>query len=149
MAFFGITNLGYQNPLGDRMLSRSLKKADSQEEPRWDEVPELTPVSSPRRLTCTETCSVYSQPAPFSVDIHQGSQKRYKEMTSQMQTPRAPNQLYRMPLTENQQYGWWLPISEPRTCESWTKVNRFPRKNSEMTKFVKEMSMTDREFSLF
>uniref|UniRef100_A0A3Q0QPG0 Si:dkey-90a13.10 n=1 Tax=Amphilophus citrinellus TaxID=61819 RepID=A0A3Q0QPG0_AMPCI len=72
MAFFGLTYLGYQNPIGDR-----------------------------------------------------------------------PNQLYMMPLTESQQYGWM--VSEKP--EPWTQVRRFPRKNSEMT-FVKEMFKTDRDFSL-
>lgn len=42
----------------------------------------------------------------------------------------APNQLYKMPLTDNQQYGWMLAKSP----ESWTQVKRFPRKDSEMTK---------------
>ncbi|XP_076839938.1 sperm microtubule inner protein 11 [Brachyhypopomus gauderio] len=146
MAFFGITNLGYQNPFGDRMLSSSLKTPDSQEG-RWEKVPPL--VSSPRRPTCTETCSVHIQPAPSSVDTHQGSQTRYREMIRRVQTPRAPNQLYCVPITDNQRYGWWFSVNETRTCDSWTKVHRFPRKNSEMTKFVKEMSMTNREFSLF
>ncbi|XP_072512664.1 sperm microtubule inner protein 11 [Salminus brasiliensis] len=147
MAFFGITNLGYQNPFADRMLSSSLRKRDAQEDSRWDKLPDLPPVSSQRRLMCTDTCSVYSQ--PFSADLHHGSQARYKEMIRRLQTPRSPNQLYCVPLTDSQQYGWWLPIGEQKTYTSWTEVRHFPRKNSEITKFVKEMSMTDKEFSLF
>lgn len=42
----------------------------------------------------------------------------------------APNQLYIMPLTDSQQYGWMMSKSP----EPWTRVKRFPRKNSEMTK---------------
>ncbi|XP_024230973.1 testis-expressed protein 49 isoform X2 [Oncorhynchus tshawytscha] len=92
MAFFGITNLGYQNPIGDKMLVNPRASASH----------------------------------------------------------RAPNQLYSVPLTDSQQYGWWMPNGgQQNTQERWTQVRRFPRKNSEMTKFVKEMSMTDREFSLF
>ncbi|XP_071750671.1 sperm microtubule inner protein 11 [Centroberyx gerrardi] len=113
MAFFGITNLGYQNPIGDKMI--------------------VNPRGSP-----------HSQD---SSDIHHGSQERYREMVKRVQTPRSPNQLYLMPVTDSQQYGWLL--SKEKSPESWAQIERFPRKNSEMTKFVKEMSMTDREFSLF
>lgn len=44
----------------------------------------------------------------------------------------APNQLYKMPLTDNQQYGWMASESP----ETWTQIKHFPRKNSEMTKWV-------------
>ena len=44
----------------------------------------------------------------------------------------APNQLYVMPLTDSQQYGWMI-FKSP---EPWMQVKRFPRKNSEMTKWV-------------
>lgn len=44
----------------------------------------------------------------------------------------APNQLYIMPLTDSQQYGWMMSKSP----EPWMQVSRFPRKNSEMTKWV-------------
>ncbi|KAL7864543.1 hypothetical protein AOLI_G00159630 [Acnodon oligacanthus] len=148
MSFFGITNLGYQRPFGDRTMPSSLRRSDAQDS-RWDKLPDLPPVTSPRRLTSTETCSIYNQPTSFTANIHQGSQMKYKEMIRRVQTPRSPNQLYCVPVTDNQQYGWWLPVGEPKMNESWTKIRRFPRKNSEMTRFVKEMSMTDREFSLF
>ncbi|KAK0133351.1 hypothetical protein N1851_031120 [Merluccius polli] len=59
----------------------------------------------------------------------------------------APNQLYCKPLTESHQYGWLVPKNE--APEAWTQIKRFPRKNSEMTKFVKDMSLADPEFSLF
>ncbi|XP_066526315.1 sperm microtubule inner protein 11-like isoform X2 [Hoplias malabaricus] len=148
MAFFGITNLGYQSPFADRLLPSSRRGSETRDS-RWDKLPELPRISSSRRLVCTDICSVYSQPVPFSADVHHGSHKRYKEMIRRAQVPRSPHQLYCVPLTDNQRYGWWLPIGETKTQDSWTIVHRFPRKNSEMTKFVKEMSMTDREFSLF
>uniref|UniRef100_A0A8C5A783 Uncharacterized protein n=1 Tax=Gadus morhua TaxID=8049 RepID=A0A8C5A783_GADMO len=85
MAFFGITNLGYQNPIGDQMIT-----------PRG---------------------------APY------------------------PNQLYRVPLTDNQRYGW--SVTKTEGPEPWTQMKRFPRQNSEMTNFVKAMMLTDPDFSLF
>ncbi|KAM4610600.1 sperm microtubule inner protein 11 [Polymixia lowei] len=151
MAFFGITNLGYQNPIGDKIIvdEGASYSQDGGINPRcWSKVSGLPPSQVPQGpLRCTDTCSIYNQPLPYSSDIHYGSQERHKEMVKRVQTPRSPNQLYSMPLTDNQQYGWW--ISNDKSPESWTQVKRFPQRNSEMTKFVKEMSMTDREFSLF
>ncbi|XP_071368816.1 sperm microtubule inner protein 11 [Centroberyx affinis] len=148
MAFFGITNLGYQNPIGDKMIVNprgSPHAQDGGSNSRSGLPPPLQVPQGP--LRCTDMCSVYSQPPPHSSDIHHGSQERYKEMVKRVQTPRSPNQLYLMPVTDSQQYGWLL--SKEKCPESWAQIERFPRKNSEMTKFVKEMSMTDREFSLF
>lgn len=44
----------------------------------------------------------------------------------------APKDLYVMPLTGNQQYGWM--VSD--TPKPWTKINRFPRRNSDVSKWV-------------
>ncbi|XP_070823729.1 sperm microtubule inner protein 11 [Chaetodon trifascialis] len=146
MAFFGLTYLGYQNPIGDKML---VKPAEASRPPdggsniRTELPPALQKQQGP--LTCTDICNVYHQPLPYSTDIHHGSHERYKAMVKRLQTPRSPNQLYKMPLTDNQQYGWMLSKSP----EPWTQVKHFPRKSSELTKFVKEMLTTDREFSLF
>ncbi|KAM6976507.1 sperm microtubule inner protein 11 [Aplochiton taeniatus] len=166
MAFFGITNLGYQNPIGNKMLVNPkasdfqvpyrLKDCDPKTSFHTENAADLRGLSKQSRLPpvnvpneplkCTDTCSVYNQPPPCSRDIHHGSYERYLEMRRRAQTPRAPNQLYLMPLTDSQQYGWLLLNKKQ---ESWTKVKRFPHRNSEMTKFVEDMSMTDREFSLF
>ncbi|XP_030623572.1 testis-expressed protein 49 [Chanos chanos] len=148
MAFFGITNYGYQNPIGDMMCPPPQRTSHLQNISRWDKPPGLPPISPTTRLTCTDTCSVYNQPPPYGMDIHHGSLKRYKEMLNRVQAPRSPNELYRVPLTDNQRYGWWWLSGAASTAEPWTHIPRFPRKNSEMTKFVREMSMTNREFSL-
>ncbi|XP_072304613.1 uncharacterized protein [Eucyclogobius newberryi] len=87
MAFFGLTHLGYQNPIGDKLI-----------------------VSS------------------------RGSPRLW-----------APSELYLMPVTDNQQYGWLLS----QRAEPWIQVKRYPVKHSEMTKFVTEMTKTDPEFTLF
>ncbi|CAJ1084816.1 testis-expressed protein 49-like [Xyrichtys novacula] len=146
MAFFGLTNLGYQYPLGDKMLVNPRGAFLSQGvETNNKRGLVLSHQEKQEPMRCTETCTSYHQPTPMSSDVHHGSHERYKEMVRRVQTPRSPNQLYIMPLTESQQYGWMLSESS----EPWAKVKRFPRKNSEMTKFVKEMSLTDPHFSLF
>ncbi|XP_022594971.1 testis-expressed protein 49-like [Seriola dumerili] len=146
MAFFGLTHLGYQNPIGDKKIvnpTRASQSQDARINSKEGPPPSLQEQQGP--LTCADKCSVYHQPLPYSTDIHHGSHERYKEMVKRVHTPRSPNQLYIMPLTDSQQYGWMMSKSPAQ----WTQVKRFPRKNSEMTKFVKEMSVTDREFSLF
>ncbi|XP_076596279.1 sperm microtubule inner protein 11 [Chaetodon auriga] len=143
MSFFGLTHLGYQNPIGDRMLLKpgeASRPQDGGSNIRVELPPALQKQQGPP--TCTDADH---QPLPYSTDIHNGSHAQYKEMVKQHQTPRCPNQLYKMPVTDNQQYGWLVSKSP----EPWTQVKHFPRKNSEMTKFVKEMSLTYREFSLF
>uniref|UniRef100_A0AAQ6ID40 Testis-expressed protein 49 n=1 Tax=Anabas testudineus TaxID=64144 RepID=A0AAQ6ID40_ANATE len=106
MAFFGLTNFGYQNPAGDKLIV------------------------NPRGAPHSQGEVAVANPLPYSTEIHQGSHERYKEMVKRVQTPRSPNQLYIMPLTDSQQYGWMMSKSP----EPWTHVKRFPRKNSEMTK---------------
>ncbi|XP_051961071.1 testis-expressed protein 49-like isoform X2 [Xyrauchen texanus] len=118
MAFFGITYLGYQNPIRDRMLPSAQNKPVDRDVSRMDAVHGLPPISSHRGRTCADLC-------------------------------RSPRELYRVPLTDNQQYGWWVSTGGPQNQEPWTQNRRFPRKNSEMTKFVDEMSMTNQDFSLF
>ncbi|TKS77836.1 hypothetical protein D9C73_011927 [Collichthys lucidus] len=147
MAFFGLTNMGYQNPIGDKMIVNPRGASHPPEGSGINTRAEL-PSSYQQQegsLRCTDTCNVSHRPLPNSTDIHHGSHERYREMVERVQTPRSPHQLYKMPLTDSQQYGW-MTSQRP---ELWTKVKRFPRKNSEMTKFVNEMSMTDQEFSLF
>ncbi|KAI3357544.1 hypothetical protein L3Q82_015962, partial [Scortum barcoo] len=146
MAFFGLTHLGYQNPIGDKLLVNP-REASRPRDAGTNTRPELPPSlqEQQRPLRCDDKCNVYHQPLPYSTDIHCGSHERYREMVKRVKTPRSPDQLYIMPLTDSQQYGWMMS----KSLEPWCQVKRFPRKNSEMTKFVKEMSVTDREFSLF
>ncbi|XP_024860216.1 testis-expressed protein 49 [Kryptolebias marmoratus] len=146
MAFFGLTHLGYQDPIGDKMI---IKPRGASMSPGGSDnfgggsPPSLQDLQGPLRPA--DMSRVYLQPLPFGSDIHRGSHEKYKEMVKRARAVKPPNQLYVTPLTDNQQYGWMAS----GTPEPWTQVRRFPRKFSEMTKFVKDMSTTDREFSLF
>nr|XP_040049691.1 testis-expressed protein 49-like isoform X2 [Gasterosteus aculeatus aculeatus] len=150
MAFFGVTLLGYQNPIGDKLIVNLTEASHLRDggDLRSGRPPCLQERQGP--LRGEDTCN---QPLLYSADIHHGSQRRYKEMLKLGQIPRclcllsrpAPDQLYTMPLTDSQQYGWMMS----RSPEPWTQVKRFPRKYCEMTKYVKEMLAADRERSLF
>ncbi|KAK2851659.1 hypothetical protein Q5P01_007935 [Channa striata] len=146
MAFFGLTHLGYQNPIGDKMLVSPRGASDSQDGSINIRAGLPTLLQDQQgSLRCTDVCDINLQLLPYSPDIHHGSHKRYKEMVKRVETPRSPNQLYIMPVTDSQQYGWMLS----KNPEPWAQVKHFPRKRSEMTKFVEEISLTDREFNLF
>ncbi|XP_075898157.1 sperm microtubule inner protein 11 [Nelusetta ayraudi] len=136
MAFFGLTNLGYQDPIGDNLLVNPKKVC---QDGRITVQATLPPSSQVQRPT-----SLHKQRLPQSTDIHRGSRKRYSEMVRMVQTPTSPNQLYMKPVTDSMQYGWRVS----QTIEPWMQIKRFPKKNSEMTKFVEEMVLADRAFSL-
>ncbi|KAK7881673.1 hypothetical protein WMY93_030082 [Mugilogobius chulae] len=144
MAFFGLTHLGYQNPLGDKLIV-----SPSGPSRFWALQSRESDPSAPGQLqtstTTTEQSSILHKPLPFSSETHQGSHARYKEMIRRVKTPRSPNELYVTPVTDNQQYGWLLSHSS----EPWIQVKRYPVKHSEMTKFVAEMTKTDPEFTMF
>ncbi|XP_030215794.1 testis-expressed protein 49 [Gadus morhua] len=139
MAFFGITNLGYQNPIGDQMITP--RGAPCTQGGRTNPQHEGSRLASPHPR-CTDT-----QHFSHSRDTNLGRQEQYREMVKRIQIPTYPNQLYRVPLTDNQRYGW--SVTKTEGPEPWTQMKRFPRQNSEMTNFVKAMMLTDPDFSLF
>ncbi|KAJ0036240.1 hypothetical protein NQD34_004917 [Periophthalmus magnuspinnatus] len=144
MAFFGLTHLGYQNPVGDKLLVKpSGPSRFGALQSREDN--SLAPGQQHKSPTTTEEGTVLQKPLPFSLEIHQGSHTRYQEMIRHVKTPRSPNELYLMPVTDNQQYGWL----QSQSAEPWVQVKRYPMKNSEMTKFVSEMAKIDPDFTLF
>lgn len=146
MAFFGLTYLGYQSPIGDRMLSSAQNKRDVRDvSVSQSQVGSLPPINTKRALTYADRCGGgYS----LDPDAHQ-NQGQYKQMIRRAHINKSPRDLYRVPLTDNQQYGWWVPTGGHKNQEPWITIRRFPHKNSEMTKFVNQMSMTHSDFSLF
>uniref|UniRef100_A0A8C0Y6W3 Si:dkey-90a13.10 n=1 Tax=Cyprinus carpio TaxID=7962 RepID=A0A8C0Y6W3_CYPCA len=124
MAFFGITCLGYQNPFGDRMLS-------SQNQ--------LTRGNVKVALFTLNTSNTHILDL-LLLRVHVIMLGQNSLLTSDISvrscvSPSAPKQLYRVPVTDNQQYGWWVSTDGLKNREPWTQTRRFPRKNSEMTKY--------------
>ncbi|XP_054902321.1 testis-expressed protein 49-like [Poeciliopsis prolifica] len=143
MAFFGLTQLGYQNPIGDNMLINP-RGVPATEDDCFHPKKEFRPMVK-EQGTNDEVTKLLLQPPCYSTEDHQGSHERYAEMVKKAKPPRLPNQLYVQPLTQNQYYGWMRHMS----TEPWTQCQRFPRKSSEMTRFVGTMILTHRDFSLF
>merc|ERR1712173_283495 len=94
-----------------------------------------------------------------------GNEGSYTKLTTitkkHIRHPKNPNEQYDTPLTDNQKYGWHLPQynneeeeekEEPQKTKkkrAWYENHRSGRVNSQMTKFVDDMALTNREFSLF
>ncbi|KAM5182418.1 sperm microtubule inner protein 11 [Mantella aurantiaca] len=124
MAFFGLTNLGYQAPL----QTARLQQDSGVNGENSTKLPALAP-----------QCSYVSY-------------GKYQEMVRRHQYLRTPIQTQRIPLTAAQQYGWWLPRDpkeKPESAHPWIQCTKYPMINSPMTRFVDQMAVTNKEFRLF
>ncbi|XP_059499807.1 testis-expressed protein 49-like isoform X3 [Stegostoma tigrinum] len=114
MALLGITQMGYMDPFRARVLQ------PDPEERYFGRLP----------ADCETGAQLERMP------YHNGSVETYSHMKLLCQTPKAPNMMYRVPLTDSQQIGWWLPQDPSETLEKtepWSRVIRYPLANSEMT----------------
>nr|XP_014341288.1 PREDICTED: uncharacterized protein LOC106702734 isoform X2 [Latimeria chalumnae] len=145
MAFLGLTCLGYQNPIKPRvLLPQILRREDEEEKGKSDEKEradsKLPPVSS-------------SQNILDSSQLHENSYEKYRELIiTRLRAPKSPNQIYTIPLTNGQNYGWWMQKNsyvETEKADPWIKVPHYPLVSSEMTRYVEKMAMTNPDFKLF
>ncbi len=118
--------------------------------------------------TVTSHSEMYSMAKAGS--CHEGSHSKYTErLRKHQRNPKDPSEMYSRPLTTSQMYGWWMSEGEPLKQE-WTQGERRVYVNSEMTRFVyltfayfhsntclkftfcrfvNEMSLTNKDFSLY
>ncbi|XP_072423091.1 uncharacterized protein [Chiloscyllium punctatum] len=171
MALLGVTQMGYKDPFRAKVLQRDPERegshgermftdeCQSRSEPMVHLPSEETNPFFRTQGQCLEEryfgrlpveCDAGSQLE--TMPYHNKSVEIYSHMKRLCQLPKAPNMMYRIPLTESQQYGWWLP-QDPnellQKTEPWTRVHRYPLMNSEMTQYVEKMLLTNPEFSLF
>lgn len=131
MSFFGLTQLGYQN---------TIKSAVNSAE-------KLPPINNEK----------YKLAAIVPIDqvsgYGKGPQGSYVEFTRQrmkhIRKPHGTTDIYRFPVATSNMYGWWKRDEPLKIREPWSYVPRHKHVNSEMTRFVDEMSLTNREFKLF
>ena len=132
MAFFNLTKLGVQDP-----IRNSLKESQ----------PQRHVEQNSGAMSGTN-----SSIAPNMSSQAHGSHAIYTQRLTKHQRPnQAPNEIYRKPITASQEHGWWMEKKTDATDNnlSWTKIDRHVRVNSEMTRFVDEMTLTNKHFSLF
>lgn len=144
MSFFGISQLGYQNTLREATIQAKMDPVRSKTQIGFVALPPLAEKNPPRRsIVPIDQVSGYG-PGP------QGSHVEYTRMrTKHIRSPKEPFEIYRFPVQTSRQVGWWSKEEPLRRNQPWTYVPRHVHVNSEMTRFVNEMSLTNREFTLF
>ncbi|KAJ1160800.1 hypothetical protein NDU88_001293 [Pleurodeles waltl] len=155
MAFFGITTLGYQEPFQARRLPSTTEACE-----RRAPCPPLLPpickqasvLDPPEHRECRERCLTLPSAGPWVRAPVHASYQQLQEAKRRSQLKKSPNQMYRVPLTAGQGFGWWLPQDprvRPETVDPWMKTPHHPMISSPMTRFVDQMTKVDRTFSLF
>ncbi|KAK3106412.1 hypothetical protein FSP39_019441 [Pinctada imbricata] len=144
MSFFGLTQLGYQNTIREGSAKAKMDPRRAKTQIGFVALPPLTDKNPPRRsIVPTDQVSGYG-PGP------DGSHVEHTRMrTKHIRIPKEPYEIYRFPLSTTQNVGWWTHKEPLKKNEPWTHVHRHVHINSEMTRFVNEMSLTNREFTLF
>nr|XP_011758571.1 testis-expressed protein 49 [Macaca nemestrina] len=131
MAFFNLYLLGYQN-------SFRSKKRNATEETNQKE-------SEPTRLP-----PIISKDGNYSV--HQNSHTRYHEAVRKVLLKTFPNQVFRIPLTDAQNFSFWQshdPGVRPEETMPWIRSPRHCLIKSAMTRFMDHSILNDRNFSLY
>ncbi|XP_021039829.1 testis-expressed protein 49 [Mus caroli] len=131
MAFFNLYLLGYQH------YFQSKKRNTTQETNQKDEVPTRLP-------------PIISEDGNYSV--HQNSHERYQEAVRKVLLKTFPNQVFRVPVTDAQNFSFWrsnIPGVRPEKAIPWIKTPHHCLIKSPMTRFVDHYHLSDKTFSLY
>ncbi|XP_074653191.1 sperm microtubule inner protein 11-like [Tubulanus polymorphus] len=156
MSFFGLSQFGYQNTLREGLKypgftpnERALSAGNYTL--HYKQLQKLPPIKRPQTGVEPRRPSVV--PIDQISSYGEGPQGSHVELTrmrtKHIRCPEGPVDLYRTPVITSQKYGWWTKESPIQEKQPWTYVRRHVHVNSEMTRFVDEMSLTNREFTLF
>merc|ERR1712121_36129 len=149
MAFFGLTQLGYQDSIREHVQDPQFSPQNHYRSGIFrDKSVKLPPIKSNADL-----------PEASIVPIDQvsgygpGPQGSYEELTRKktkhIRNPNGPKSFYRIGPTTSHEIAKWRVHEPLREKQPWAYVPRHGHGNSEMTRFVDQMSLTNREFSLF
>lgn len=145
MAFFGITQLGFQHYVREHStLSKTSEPPRSTKQLGFIALPPLKDTNAvPRSIVPISQVSGYGPGAA-------GSHVEFSRLrTKHCRNHTEPQKLYYRPPTTASEPGWWYKDTPLYQTRPWTYVERKPRINSEMTKFVDNMALTNRQFTLF
>lgn len=149
MAFFGITQLGYQDTIREHMNNppktpqQTFRSGDYRDPAKRINLPPIDDRKPMAASVCTDQFSGYG-PGP------EGSYKENTRLLNKhIRRPADVEDIYRYPVITSTQIAQWKRDEPLREKEPWTYVKRRIRVNSEMTRFVNGMALTNREFSLF
>lgn len=146
MAFFNLTLMGYDNRFKSlKRLEQAGTESDSGElrkVPTADQGKSALEKQLAKEMTGDLQSREWTSPAVSNLNYH-------TLRTMHVRGDQQPNKLSRRPLTAAQEVGWWTKDEPLKTREPWTQEKRFVHAQSEMTKFVDDMVLTDRYFRLF
>lgn len=144
MSFFGITQLGFQNYTREYSTLAKEEPVRGSRQLGFQALPPLKDKNPPARsIVPINQTSAYGPG-------HEGSYVELTRMrTKHTRKPADPQVLYYYPPTTASVPGWWNKDSPLSVKRPWTHVPRQPRINSEMTRFVDKMALTNRQFTLF
>ncbi|CAF0723727.1 unnamed protein product [Adineta steineri] len=146
MSFFNLTFMGYDNRFKSMKHLEPTSTAHGTTEIR--KVPVSGQAKSAiekqlaREITGNLQSREWSTPAASNLNYH-------TLRTMHVRGDQRPNQITRRPLTAAQEVGWWTKDEPLKTREPWTQEKRHVHAQSEMTRFVDDMTLTDRYFRLF
>ncbi|XP_053411833.1 testis-expressed protein 49 [Nycticebus coucang] len=144
MAFFNLYLLGYQNSF------RSKKRDTTEETNQKEPVNKSTLISGQKEPVLTRLPSIFSDSGNYSV--HQNSHKSYHEAVRKVLLKTFPNQVFRVPLTDAQNFSFWrshdLGVC-PEESMPWIRSPRHCLIKSPMTRFMDHSILNDRTFSLY
>ncbi|KAM6215899.1 sperm microtubule inner protein 11 [Rhynchocyon petersi] len=132
MAFFNLYLLGYQNSF--RSKKKNTPEETKQKEP---ELITLPPIRS-------EDGGNYS--------VHQNSHLKYHEAIQKVALKTFPNQVFRVPLTDAQNFSFWWshdPGLRPEEAMPWIRNPRHCLIKSPMTRFMDHSILNDKNGSLY
>nr|XP_039328177.1 testis-expressed protein 49 [Saimiri boliviensis boliviensis] len=84
--------------------------------------------------------------------VHQNSHTRYHEAVRKVLLKTFPNQVFRVPLTDAQNFSFWRshdPGVRPEETTPWIRGPRHCLIKSAMTRFMDHSILNDRTFSLY
>lgn len=147
MAFFGLTQLGYQDTIREHARNADLTPQYIYRSGLYrDPNVKLPPIKKDLPQASIVPIDQVSGYGPG----HQGSYVEYTRMKKKhIRNPFEIQDTYRRPVVTSAEIAQWRKDEPLRQKEPWTHVKRHIHVDSEMTRFVKEMSLTNREFSLF
>ncbi|XP_067142222.1 uncharacterized protein [Centruroides vittatus] len=134
MSFFGLTHLGFENPFSDLIVRQDLI-CD----------PDLRP-SVLREEPYERIKNHYFYLNEFNFDRQwywNGSRKPACKR-------KPPFAIYRLPLTANEEYGWWgRVLRKGELLPPWAFVQRYPAIRSDVIKWADSVLKSDPNMPLF
>ncbi|KAK3800476.1 hypothetical protein RRG08_051758 [Elysia crispata] len=144
MSFFGITHLGYQNTLKEVSSASQKDPVRSKTQIGFLALPPLKDKNPPvRSIVPIDQTSQYGKGPDGSFVEYTRLRRKHTRM------PQDPHHLYTRPATTSHSIGWWSKDEPLKTNQPWAHVPRKVKLNSEMSRFVNEMKLTNRQFTLF